>query len=93
MFEGDWSISVLDSKAPRGIVRGMLGENAKTPTSKYSAFPQTEMAYKNTEVVSGKCRVFLYINELTKSNHSAFLKQAGDSDVYGWDSHSDKAVD
>ena len=92
MFEGDWSISTTDANAPRGVVRGMLGENAKTLSSKYSAFPQTDLAYNNTEVVTGKCRVFLYINELTK--HSAFLKQAAnEADVYGWDTHSDKAVD
>ena len=33
MFEGDWSISEMDSLAPRGIVRGMLGEDAKMPNS------------------------------------------------------------
>lgn len=93
MFEGDWSISVADAIAPRGVIRGMLGENAKTPTSKYSAFPQTELAYNSTETVTGKCRVFLYINELTKPTSSVFLKQAGDTDVYGWDNHSDRAVD
>lgn len=73
MFEGDWSISEMDSMAPRGIVRGMLGEDAKMPNSKYSAFPQTEMPYRNTKLVNGKCRVFLYINELHKATSNSFL--------------------
>ena len=64
MLEGDWTVSKEDTTSPTSIITAMLAEMSVIKDSTYSAFmdpPEIE----DVDTVSGRCRVFLEVQEMT----------------------------